>query len=139
MPTRLATFLALTLAFAAATWLAGWWAVPVVAFAVGLVPRPHGGARRAALAATLAWGALLAFAAAGPAFDRVLRALGGLAPLPAATFVVATLALAPLLAWSAAALGAALPLRRGAPAGHGAAASPAAARAAPAPEVAAGR
>ena len=111
---RVVTLVPLTLAFLFATWLLGWWAVPIVAGAYGLLARRHrhvGGS--AALAATLAWAILLAVAATGERFGAVLAALGGLAPVPAAVFVVVTLLGAPLLAWSAATLAAALTNRVG--------------------------
>ena len=111
---RIVTLAALTLAVAAATWLGGWWAVPLVAGAYGLVTRrPERAGGAAALAATAAWAILLAVAAAGPRFAAVLASLGGLAPVPAAVFVAVTLLGALALAWSAATLAAELRERLG--------------------------
>ena len=111
---RIATLLSLSLAVVAATWLLGWWTVPLVAGAYGLLSRrPERAGAMAALAATLAWAILLGVAATGQRFGAVLASLGGLAPVPAGVFVAVTLLGALLLAWSAATLAVALGRRPG--------------------------
>lgn len=100
----LLAFLALTLAFAAASFL-GWWAVPATAALWGaLRPSLRRPALVAALAAALAWsGWLLVDAISGNGSFGVLAGrLSALMELPPFALVVLTLAFAALLAWSAA-------------------------------------
>jgi hypothetical protein len=104
----------LAAAFGLGTIAAGWPVVPVLAFAagVGLAATGRGvAARDVAVAAALAWTALLARAMSAPGAGAVTRTLGALGGLPPATATalaaVVTVALAALLAWSAATLGSA--------------------------------
>jgi hypothetical protein len=100
-------------AFALATWAFGWWTVPVLAAAWGAA-RARGtrrpvesaidrGPAEAAAAALVAWGALLAAAAARGPVGALAGGLAELIGAPAAALVVLTLVFPALLAWSAAA------------------------------------
>lgn len=104
--------LVVALAMAALTWLIGWWGVLLAALIVGYVFRREGGGGwRIALAAAVAWGALLlGDAAAGP-LDRVVQTLGAVLRVPGVIVVLLTLAFPALLAWSAATLVAAVAVR----------------------------
>lgn len=85
------------------TWTLGWWAVPAIGAAWGLLRR--GGPRRgreAALAATLAWVALLAGDAGGGALPRVADVLGGVFRMPGALLLLVTVGFAAALAGLAA-------------------------------------
>lgn len=90
----------LILAMVAATFLAGWWGVALVAAAWGW----RGRARDAALAAFVAWAALLAWTASAGALLPFAARLGGIFSLPRWAMVAVTPLFAALLAWGAAAL-----------------------------------
>ncbi len=97
---------ALTLVFAAATFLFDWRAVPVVAIIHGLVawraPRP---ALSAAIAAACAWALLLGVAVLrGAPIGRFAHELAGIMQLPVGALVIVTLVFPAVLAGSAAAL-----------------------------------
>ena len=96
------TVVLLAIAMAAATWIAGWWGVPVVASAYAFVGRPANQPSRASIGAALAWAGLLAFDASRGAlasFTGTLQAfLGRLAP----ALLLVTILFPVLLAWSAA-------------------------------------
>ncbi len=97
--------LVLSLLFAAGTWLAGWWMIPVLGAAYGAwAANQRLALITATLAATLAWGVLLAYNAAAGPMGRLLEVLGALFRVPGAALVVLTLAYAALLAVSSAAL-----------------------------------
>jgi hypothetical protein len=99
----------LALAVALLTWLAGWWAVLVVALAAGWLWRAaRGRAGTVALGAALGWGALLAMDALSPRFAALGAVLGGVLPLPAIALAIVTLAFAALMGWSGAVIGSAL-------------------------------
>ena len=92
-------------AMAALTWMLGWWGVLLAAAIVGFVfHREGGGGWRVALAAAVAWGALLAVDAATGSFAAVARTLAGVLGAPAPLPVLVTLVFPALLAWSAATL-----------------------------------
>ena len=99
----LARVLLLALALAVGTWTLGWWAVPVIGAAWGVLQRglPRRG-REAALAAALGWGGLLAVDAIGGALGRVAGVLGGIFPAPGAALIALTLVFAAALAGLAA-------------------------------------
>lgn len=92
--------LLLTLAFYIATRLAGWWAVPLTAVVWGWLS--DGDGRSAAIAACLAWAALLVRDAIFGPFSELADTLGALFHAPAALVVALTLVFPMLLAWSAA-------------------------------------
>lgn len=101
----LAQLIVLSGLFAALTWVAGWWMVPVLGAAHGA----WAAHRRltlvtAALSAVLGWGTLLAYDASVGPMGRLLHVLGALFHMPGAALVVLTLSYAALLAVSAAGL-----------------------------------
>ena len=99
-------FLVATLAIAAMTWVAGWWGVALAALVVGATQWRRGGIGwMTALAAIVAWGALLLMDAASGRFGALASSVGGVMRVPAAALVVVTLLFAALLAWSAAVVG----------------------------------
>jgi len=105
---RTLSVLLLAVAIAFATVFLGWWAVPVVAFLWGLLAarllrRPAGAA---ALAAVLAWAALLGMDAMGGRLTGLGTLFGSIAKLPSGVFFALSLLFPAALAWSAAALGA---------------------------------
>jgi hypothetical protein len=90
----------------ASTWVAGWWAVPLVAAIVGAVLYTRRGiAGLVALAAVIAWSALILVDGASGRFGALAGAVSGTLHLPAAALLAVTLLFAALLAWSAAVLG----------------------------------
>lgn len=94
-------------AIAALTWLVGWWGVPVVAAIAGvLLWRRPAIAWLVALAAVVAWSALMLADATRGRFAALSAAVGGTLRVPASALVAVSLLFAALLAWSAAALGA---------------------------------
>ena len=89
---------------AAGTWFGGWWAVPVIGAALGVMRRRDpAAALLAGLAAVVAWGALLA-AVTSQALGPVLPTVGPVLRLDPTRLVVVTLAFAAVLAMSAAGL-----------------------------------
>lgn len=97
------------IAVAAATWLAGWWAVAVVALVAGFVARDRRGrASHVALGAAIGWALLLIADVAATRFGALISALGGVFRVPGAVLVLLTLLLPALLGWSGAVLGALL-------------------------------
>lgn len=98
----------LTLAgvIAGSTWLAGWWAVPLVCFAWASL-RPTATPWHAGVAAGVAWGALLGALPSGE-MGRLAERLGGVFSMPWAAPVLITIGVAGAMGWSAARLGAAL-------------------------------
>jgi hypothetical protein len=95
----------LATSFAIGTWVLGWWAIPLFAAGAAVlardVPRQ---ALAAALAATLAWGALLAWSAARGSVWTFASTVGGTIGVAGLTLIVLTLLFPAVLAWSAALL-----------------------------------
>jgi hypothetical protein len=90
----------------AATWVAGWWGVPLVAIVAGaLLAARRGIAGLTALAAVIAWSVLILIDGASGRFGVLARVVGATLKLPAGALLVVTLLFAALLAWSAAAVG----------------------------------
>ena len=90
----------------AATWVVGWWGVPLVAAIVGAVLCTRRGiAGITALAAVIAWSVLILVDGVSGRFGALARAVAGTLTLPAAALLTVTLLFAALLAWSAAAIG----------------------------------
>ena len=104
---RLAQILTLSVAFALATLVLGWWIVPALAFAWGVLARSDiKPGKAAALAAGLGWAWLLMWTAVtGPAGELARRAAGVLA-IPTVVFVAVTMLFPMMLAWSAGVVGA---------------------------------
>ena len=91
-----------TAAIAFGTWVAGWWAVPVLALVAGFLAwRPSS----VSLAAALAWTILLVVDTTAGNMSAIATTLGNVMGLPAPAVVAATLLFPALLAWSAATLG----------------------------------
>ena len=97
---RLGTILLLVIAMVAATWIASWWGVALVAAAWGW----RGKASDAAIAAFVAWAALLGMTAGSRALVPFAERLGGIFTLPTWAMIILTPLFAGLLAWGAAAL-----------------------------------
>lgn len=85
----------LVLAMLAATWIASWWGIALVAAAWGW----RGKAMDAAIAAFVSWVALLAFTGGSQALMPFARRLGGIFSLPGWALLVITPLFAGLLAW----------------------------------------
>lgn len=96
---------AFTLALAGATWFGGWWTVPLMgavhAFTARGATRPG---LEAAIGASLAWGALMAWQLSHPAFPRLNAALDGVFPVPPVALAAITVLLGGVLAGSSARL-----------------------------------
>ena len=89
-----------------ATWVVGWWGVPLIAAVVGVVLCTRRGiAGLTALAAVIAWSVLIIVDGASGRFGALARAVAGTLTLPASVLLTVTLLFSALLAWSAAALG----------------------------------
>lgn len=104
---RLMNWIVLMAAFGAATTLLGWWAVPVVGGAWGLLASRRGAWRAAAGTATIAWAILLA-ASVASGLGTLISQLNGSLRLPALILALLTLIFPAVLAGSAAELGALL-------------------------------
>jgi hypothetical protein len=98
--------LLLGLLLAAATWVCGWWGVPLGS-AIWAVVRDGHRAWIAGLAGGLAWGGLLLTLPLAP-LHRTADRLGAVFNLPAAAPLAVTVLYAALLGWSAARLASAL-------------------------------
>ena len=95
----------LALVCAVLTWFAGWWAVLVVALGIGACwGHPHA-ARLVAVAATIAWFALLCVDAYGGGLGAVGQVVGGVFGAPAIVMLALTLLFVAAGSWSAAAIG----------------------------------
>jgi hypothetical protein len=92
--------------FAAGTWLAGWWAIPVLALVWGWRVGPsRWPALRAAIGAAVAWCGLLIYDhVKGPAW-HLARTLGAVMHLPPVVLLGVTVTFAIVLAWGAATVG----------------------------------
>jgi hypothetical protein len=90
-------------AMAGLTWLVGWWGVLIAAAIIGFVFRAEGGGGwRIAVAAALAWSALMAIDALSGPVRVVGGKVAGVMGVPSAVLVLVTLLFPALLAWSAA-------------------------------------
>ena len=98
--------LATALAVAALTWWLGWWGVVVAALVAGAALRQRRGAPwLVALAAVVAWGALIVVDAVGGRFAALATLVAGVLRAPSVALLVVTLLFGALLAWSAAVVG----------------------------------
>ena len=100
---RLIGWIALILAFAAATVVLGWWGVPAVGAIWGLIRDRRGAWVAVAATAAIAWAVLLA-AAMADGFGILLSQLDGALRLPALAVAILTVILPAVLAGSAAEL-----------------------------------
>lgn len=101
MPTFIRTLL-LAAAFALGTWILGWWAVPLIGAAWGLMRRRRARFLDAFAAAAIAWVALLAFDAARGPLGRLTTVMGGIFLMPGVLVLVVSVLFAALLAGCAA-------------------------------------
>ena len=96
-------FIVRTTGFALVTATGGWLAVPVTAAVWStLATAERRRELHLALAASASWGGLLLWGSASVSDARLLSLLGGIFQVPGWTFVLLTLAVPALLAWSAA-------------------------------------
>ena len=104
----------LAAAFAVATFVLGWWAIPLVAAIYAVMSSAQrGSAVLSGIAAMLAWGALLAITAAQGPVGTLAGELGGVLKLSSIAVYAVTIAFPGLLAVSAAVVARALtPERR---------------------------
>lgn len=110
---QLARLALLTGAFAIATFVLGWWAVPLVAAVYAVMSAAQrGSAVISGIAAMLAWGCLLAITAAQGPVPTLAAELGGVLKLSPLAVYVVTIAFPGLLAVSAAVVARALAPRR---------------------------
>ena len=94
------------LAVATLTWLLGWWGVVIAALVAGVVLRQRRGvAWLVALAAVVAWVALLAVDAVGGRFSTLAGSVAGVMRVPVPALLLVTLLFGALLGWSAAVVG----------------------------------
>ena len=102
----LAAMLVIAIVLALGTWLVGWWAVPLVAAIAGAMLAGHSRAAvMIALAAGIAWIALLVADAMHGRLFTLASLLGRIFPLPWPLLLVVTITYVMLMSWSAAVLG----------------------------------
>ena len=89
---------------AVGTWFGGWLAVPLCAAVYAAARRSNGAPREVALASAIAWIALLVRLAPNPAFGKLLTQLGQIFPAPGFAVAMLAVALASVLAFTAARL-----------------------------------
>ena len=93
-------------AYAIGTFWLGWWSVPVIAVAWGLMAsRTPGAVLHSTLAAALAWTALLLWSTLSGPLPTIANQLGGAMGLSPMVLVVVTLLFPAVLAWSGTLLG----------------------------------
>ena len=96
-------FIVRTTGFALVTATGGWLAVPVTAAVWSTIASAERRRDlRLAMAASAAWALLLVWSTSSGGSTRLLSLLGGIFHIPGWSFVVLTLAVPALLAWSAA-------------------------------------
>ncbi|MFP3949340.1 MAG: hypothetical protein ACOC8K_07445 [Gemmatimonadota bacterium] len=100
----LGSWLLLSLAFALGTWVGGWWAVPLLGGAWGLVQtRSLRRAPLAGLAGAGGWGILLGWQALRGPVGALAETIGPVVNLSGSQFFLLTLGFAAIVAWAAAA------------------------------------
>jgi hypothetical protein len=88
------------------TWTLGWWGVVLAALVIGAAQSQRKGiAWMTALAAIVAWAALLLVNVVGGRFAALASTIAGVMGIPSVALLVVTLLFAGLLAWSAAVVG----------------------------------
>jgi hypothetical protein len=95
--------IATAIAFGLATWVFGWWSVPVLALLVGATQRVRPLA--IAVAALAAWSILLVVDSTGPGMSALERTLSGVMGVPAVVVIFLTWIFPALLGWSLATIG----------------------------------
>jgi len=101
---RVLRIAALTLVFAAGTVFLDWSIVPVIASVYALLRRETAATADAAVGAAVAWLVLIARQASFPSFGLLLSTLGDIFPVPGVALIGVAIALAVVLAASAARL-----------------------------------
>ena len=100
---RVLRIILLAAAFVVATLAVGWWGVPIVAVAWGIIDRgARGSGVMSGAAAMLAWAALLGWFALRAPIGRLAETLGGVMGAPGPALVALTLIFPAALAWAAA-------------------------------------
>src|SRR3954468_5874454 len=95
------------LASAFATWVAGWWAVAIVAIVAGALTREQRGRPwRVALGCLAGWALLMLLDAALGPMRNVARVVSGAMSIPASGLLLVTLLFPALIGWSGATIGA---------------------------------
>ena len=97
--------LSLAALMALGTWLAGWWMTAAIAFVAALAWWHPRVVARCALAASVAWAALLVADAAGGRLGVLAGMLGGVFPLPGPVLLLVTVLLGAGIGWAGAVLG----------------------------------
>jgi hypothetical protein len=96
---------ALACVVAAATWVIGWWSVPLCGAGFAVLRRGSAGVvREATFGAMLAWAGLLAYQVVHPAFGRLAASAGAAIPLPTPVLLLVAVLFAGALSGSAARL-----------------------------------
>ncbi len=109
---QLSRLILLATAFAIATFVVGWWAVPIVAAVYAAISSAQrGSAILSGFAAMLGWAALLAITAARGPVGTLAAELGGVLNLKPIAVIAVTIAFPGLLAISAAVVARALTAR----------------------------
>ena len=93
--------------FAVVTYAFGWWTVPVVAAVWAIASRDSNRPLVAAACAALGWASLLLLDSVKGPVGTMATKLGGVMGVPGIVLLILTLLFPALLAWCAAALGAA--------------------------------
>jgi hypothetical protein len=94
----------LALSFGIGTWILGWWAVPLFAAGAAILARDvRYQAAASAIAAAVAWGALLVWSAIQGSVWSFASIAGGAMGVSGLSLILLTLAFPAALAWSAAA------------------------------------
>jgi hypothetical protein len=101
---RVVGFVGVVAGFMVATWIGGWWTVPVVALVAGFMRVRPG---LIALAASVAWLVLLGADAVlgGEAFGKLVVLLSGVLRAPGLVAVMLTVVFPGVLGWSAGVVG----------------------------------
>ena len=95
----------LALSFIIGTWVLGWWAVPLFSAIAGVLARTvRHQALAAALAAAVAWSALLGWSASQGSVWSFSHVAGGAMGMPGLALLLVTLVFPAALAWSATAV-----------------------------------
>ena len=99
---RIFTVILAMIIVAIGTWFGGWLAVPVCAAVYAASRRSVHAPADMAVAASLAWAALLVRLSPNPAFGRLISQLGQIFPAPGAAVALLAIVLAAVLAFTAA-------------------------------------
>ena len=101
---RALNVLPVAIVIAVGTWFGGWLAVPLCATVYAATRRTSRAPTEVAVAAAIAWIALLVRLVPNPAFARLMSQLGQIFPAPGFAVAILAVALASILAFTAARL-----------------------------------